>query len=351
MTREGLHPGLAALLAAALLLPATAAAETIIVDYDGVGSIYTRIQDGIDAASDGDEVWVVSFISMSPVTFSGPGNTNLDLSGKNITIVATEGPVQTIIDCGGTDRAFIVGAGVDSTSRISGFTIQNGSAADTGGAILCDGGSPRIEDCVFRGNSAPVGAAVKFSGGTTRVTGCAFYANTAADRGGAICADDTQLTVSRCTFSDNEAHRGGGVALESSSLTAFRNTFANNLGAFGSSIFVDSSTASVEQCVLAFGRASSPISGGAPETFHSCIYGNASGDALPGNAHDNINEDPLLCDLYAPSGGNMALCSNSPCLQSGNVWTLPIGSKAQGCGDCDSPVRDTTWGSIKALYR
>jgi hypothetical protein len=342
----------AAVALAVLSLPAVSTADILIVDYDDfLPQNYSNIQEAVDAASDGDEIQVLSLISLDPVTFTGPGNTDIDFSGKNLTIWASEGPEQTIIDCGGTARAFIVGAGVDSTSVIEGFTIQNGSATDTGGAVLCDGGSPRISGCVFRWNEAPVGAALKFSGGATRVSGCEFYSNSAPDRGGAVCIDDSEVSMSRCTFSNNGSQRGGGIALENSTVVLARCTFGDNTGAFGSSLFLDGAEATIEQCILAFGHSSGAIYGGSPETFHSCVFGNSSGDDLPGNPHDNINEDPLVCDLYGMDGGNLSLCSNSPCLPANNEWTLPIGTKAQGCGECDSPVERSSWGGVKALFR
>ncbi|MCK4409328.1 MAG: hypothetical protein KAW67_04545, partial [Candidatus Eisenbacteria sp.] len=89
--------------------------------------------------------------------------------------------------------------------------------------------------------------------------------------------------------------------------------------------------------------------------FHCCVFGNAGGDDLPGSPHDNLFVDPLVCDLYGlySDDGNLSLCSNSPCLASSasNPWSLQIGSKAQGCPDCDSPVQGSSWGSIKALFK
>ena len=31
------------------------------------------------------------------------------------------------------------------------------------------------------------------------------------------------------------------------------------------------------------------------------------------------------------------------CLAAGNPWSLQIGSKVQGCVNCDSPVEDSSW--------
>jgi len=336
----------------ALFCPAVTSADTVLVDYDGFASAYTHIQQGIDAALDGDTVSV--FASMSDaVTFRGPGNRALDFGGKNLTLWALEGPQLTSIDCEGADRAILLSSGTDSTSHIIGFTFLNGYATDGGGAIRCDDESPRISDCIFRDNGSSDGGAIMLAAGPTRITNCVFYANSASNHGGSIYAVDSDVTISNCTFSDNDAVRGGGLALVGSNLTLVRCTLANNDGVFGSGAWLEGSTATIEQCVLAFGRSGQCLWGGTPETFHCCVFGNEDGDDLPGTPHDNLFLDPLVCDLYGAGGGNMSLCSNSPCLPSStdNPWGLQIGSRAQGCADCDSPVESSSWGAIKALFR
>jgi hypothetical protein len=335
----------------ALFHPAISLADTVIVDYDGLGD-YRHIQEGIDAVSDGGTVLVMASLG-GPVTFRGAGNRALDFGGKNITL-SVPGGQQVSIDCEGVDRAILLPTGTNSTSHITGFTFLNGLAPDGGGAIRCDGESPRISDCVFRNNASSDGGAIMLSAGPTHLTNCAFYENSASNHGGSVYAASSDIMVSGCTFSDNDAVRGGGLALVGSNLTMVSCTLANNGGVFGSSVWLDEeSTATIEQCVLAFGRSGRCLWGGTPETFHCCVFGNEDGDDLPGNAHDNLFLDPLVCDLYGAGGGNMSLCSNSPCLPSSadNPWGLQIGSRAQGCPDCDSPAETATWGAIKALFR
>ena len=203
------------ILAAALtgllgLSPTSSTAETVIVDQDGLASIYTRIQDGIDAVSDGGEVLVMASLS-STVTFRGTGNRDLDFHGKNITLRGVYGKQNTFIDCEGAARAFNLSAGTDSTSLIEGFTIQNGYADDAGGAIESEGGVPRISDCVFRGNTAAFGGAIRLTQGFTRFTGCRFYGNSATEYGGAVYAAGAGLVLEGCSFSDNDSSDGGAL--------------------------------------------------------------------------------------------------------------------------------------------
>ncbi len=345
---------LGVLMLVAVLLPVTSSADMVIVDYDGIPPNYSNLQDGIDAVSDGGTVMVYASISGgAPVTFRGPRNRSLNFGGKNITLWSLTGPNMIAIDCEGADRAILLWAGTDSTTHITGFTFLNGATADGGGAIKCNGDSPRISECIFRNNvTSGNGGAIALTGGTTRITDCAFYGNVAAGVGGAVHAVDSDVRLSACTFSNNVAGAGGGAWLGASDLTMKLCTLANNEGIVGSAVWLQAgASAVIEQCVLAFGRLGRPVTGGTPEIFHCIVYGNADGDDLPGNAHDNEFVDPLVCDLYGVDGGNMSLCSNSPCLQSNNTWGLQVGSRAQGCAACDNPVEGLSWGSIKALFR
>jgi hypothetical protein len=348
---------IALLVLVAVLGSVVSSADMVIVDYDGIPPNYSNLQDGIDAVSDGGTVMVYASLSGTvPVTFRGPRNRGLNFGGKNITLWALTGPNMITIDCEGLDRAILLSTGTDSTSHITGFTFLNGHATDGGGAIKCESGSPRISDCIFRDNSTSGdGGAIALTQGQTRITACAFYCNSASGDGGAIHAASSDLGLSACTFGDNDASDGGGISLLDCDLTMSLCTLANNEGAPGAGVRLQITrpgrSVVIERCILAFGRLGKGVSGGAPEIFHCCVYGNAGGDDLPGNAHDNEFVDPLVCDLYGVDGGNMSLCSNSPCLQSNNTWALQVGSRAQGCANCDSPVLPSSWGSIKTLFR
>jgi len=94
-------------------------ADTIYVCWDGSGD-YLTIQEGIDAAADGDEVVVCDGV------YTGPGNKNLDFGGKAITVRSESGPENCIIDCElSRDPGFAFACEEGPGSVVDGFTVTN----------------------------------------------------------------------------------------------------------------------------------------------------------------------------------------------------------------------------------
>ncbi len=100
---------------------------------------YPTIQSAITAALNGDEVVVAPNPNPQyPVSYSGPGNVDLDFKGKAITVKSQIDPANpdwdiiaaTIIDCAGDKysphRAFQFHSGEGLDSKVLGFTIRNG---------------------------------------------------------------------------------------------------------------------------------------------------------------------------------------------------------------------------------
>ena len=118
------------------------------VDDDGPADFAT-IQEGIDAAVDGDTVLV------APGIYRGDGNRDIDFKGKAITVCSEAGPRTCIIDSQGSEadphRGFHFHSGEESDSVLEGFTITGGEPGRTngsGGGIHCSNSSPSIRDCV-----------------------------------------------------------------------------------------------------------------------------------------------------------------------------------------------------------
>jgi predicted outer membrane repeat protein len=194
--------------------PGAAMASQITVCAGG-GAQYTAIKPAIDAASSGDEIVVCNG------TYVGVNNTNLDFGGKAITLRSADGPDQCIIDCEGVNgrRAFRFHMAEGATSVVRGFTIQNGKLIDEqaapGGAILCEGSSPTITNCVFSGNQSGFqgGALACLNGSAPVISHCKFSANSVTyGQGGAIYCYIASPVISFCKITgNNNATSGGGI--------------------------------------------------------------------------------------------------------------------------------------------
>jgi hypothetical protein len=178
----------------------------------------------------------------------------------------------------------------------------------------------------------------------------------AAVDGGSIClrAGATRMTVSYSTFRWSQGRYGAAIYCQEPTRGAIDHCtfFEGSALIAGNAVFCETGTAlAVENSIIALGYHGTAV-GCAPGTsvsFNHCIvFGNRAGDELCGAVGETLRFDPLFCDVYQR---DFTLCANSPCLPENNVWGEQVGRFGAGCGDCDSPVRTKSWGSIKAMYR
>ncbi len=176
-----------------------------------VPSEYSTIQAAVNACNNGDVVIV------SPGTYTGSGNRDIDFLGKAITVKSENGPENCVIDAEYLGQVFTFYNSEDANSVIDGFTITHGQLycepgepwpiSWYGGGIFCSDGSPTIRNCIISdnfahfgggihagghngsspiiinciltGNEALVGAAI-FAGGDTKIINCTIVGNAAA---------------------------------------------------------------------------------------------------------------------------------------------------------------------------
>ena len=153
---------------------------------DGSESLpFSTITSAISAASDGDTVKIKSG------TFSGTGNRGVNPGSKNVVIISSENdPDSTILDAGNIDRHFYLSSNLDSTFKLIGLTLKNGSESN-GGSIYISNTSPRIINCVFKNNvSTSNGGAVYIEG----------------------YSEVTEPIFTNCTFRDNQTRTNGSNA-------------------------------------------------------------------------------------------------------------------------------------------
>ncbi len=331
-------------LSACLLLAVTwnaaARADDVFLWPDGSGD-YPSIASAVLAVPGGSTVYLLSG------TYDGPGNRDVALSGKNVSLRAFGGAV--VIDCQSLGRALDLGPGVGPSTVIDGIEFRNGLSGSDGGAIECSSAGPTIRNCTFTGNSAARGGAISCEGEPTPLLQDCMFSDNSAGQGGALFASGAALLIERVTTVDNRADFGGAVAFEGCSAEIVRCTLCRNRASSGAAVSMVDSDASIDRCIIAYNAEGDALTGEEDSvTAYSCIFANAGGDEVGGSAHDNYVADPLLCGIES---GDCHLCLNSYCLPSGNPWGYHIGHQAQGCMECDSPVSSISWGAVKALYR
>ena len=303
------------------LTAATANAEVITVCWDGSGD-YLTIQEGIDAASGGDEVVVCDG------TYTGPLNKNLDFHGKAITVRSANGPENCIIDCENDGRGFHFQSGEPTEALVDGFTIVNGHEW-LGAAIYCDGASPTIANCHMIGNSADGG------GGAIAW----YYSDTAA--------------IINCTIIGNYCgYLGGGILWHDIGTGVIVNCkIAGNSSGFvigGLSVALYGGTADVSGCTIVGNSSVDPADcacelSGAVNVVNSVLWDNTPCQVEGGfvsycdvqggrDGEGNIDADPLFLDPDGPD--------DDPSTWEDNDYRLSIGSPCIDAGDNDGVPAD-----------
>ncbi|MFQ5791132.1 MAG: right-handed parallel beta-helix repeat-containing protein, partial [Acidobacteriota bacterium] len=169
-----------------------------------------RIQEGIDAAKDGDTVIVTQ----------GTYVENIQFKGKNIVLRSTDPSdpsvvESTIIDGNQAGSVVTFDGTEDETCVLSGFTIQNGSPMApfpdegwgiNGGSRYGDHTHATIQNNGIAGNSAHLGGGLASCAGV--IQNNTISGNT-ADGGGGL--DSCHGTIQNNTITDNSAVDGGGL--------------------------------------------------------------------------------------------------------------------------------------------
>jgi hypothetical protein len=263
------------------------------------------IKQGISAAAPGDTVL------LAPGMYSGSLNKNIGLQGKDIVLASETGPLDTVIDCEYDGRGFNIRDGETGAAVIQGITVFRAHTWGRGaGAYLADS-SPTFVRCVFR--------QVHLDGET-----CWPDVNPAF--GAAVYAEHSDFLLQNCSIlgSTIDGEPVGGTAI---AMYDARATLRNCLVAYNTGGLLY--RCETDPCVF--------------DDDH-CIYsGNTTAD------RDNITvPDPGFCDWPL----SIELCEDSPALLGNNPWAEVVGAiDTAGCGPCLTAIEQTSWGTVKALYR
>jgi len=220
---------------------------------------FATIQQGIDAASQGDTVLVHPGIYKENVNFRGK---NITVGSLFVTTGDQDYILQTIIDGKRNDHVVTFASGEAATARLSGFTISNGYAhgtpapASSGGGIFClnsnptltrlkvssneavdEGGglyfamcSPTVQDVVITNNLAGGGGGgIRYSYGSVSLENVMVADNSARSDGAGIQFYHAEGTIENALIADNSGGaKGGGLSFDGCSPTFINVTVAGN---------------------------------------------------------------------------------------------------------------------------
>ncbi len=196
------------------------------------GDAYNYLQDALDTAQSGEEIWVVEGTYMPDQGVNvTPGDRaatfqlkyDVDLyggfpSGGSTWEDSDPAEYVTILsgDLAGNDGPNFANNGENSYSVVTceeirlraildGFTITGGNGG-SGGGVRILAGSPTITNCTIIGNSAGNGGGIYGNGG---ISNCLIIGNFAAQKGGGTFGT---RGLSNCTIRGNETEgKGGGI--------------------------------------------------------------------------------------------------------------------------------------------
>jgi hypothetical protein len=280
-----------------------------------------------------------------------------------------------------------------SSPMIRDCEIRDNYSMIRGGGLGCHHSSPSVENCLFISNEAyETGGGVECDGSSPTIASCVFRDNTAGYGGGLACLTYSNATIHNCTFVGNAASAwGGGMFFwRSSSTVSDCLLYGNSAGEAGGAMWIgaqdEAQWPTINGCTVALNTCSAGQGGGLyirggggtvqferlivarndgsgihnqesqPTVMLTCsdIWSNIGGDytghvATQTGVNGNISSDPKFCDHQSD---NFALCDNSPCVPGNHPDGADcglIGALGTGCGP--TPVQQTSWGRLKALFR
>ena len=313
---------------------------------------FSTIQFAYDRASENDTILVHPGIFYGPNWFNGK---SIVLASLFIMENDTSYINNTIIDGDSSYCPLAILGNIDSTCRVTGFTIQNGIGCvyGQGAGIYIEESSPRLDHLVIRDNhGGQNGGGICLNGGSYSMMNKVTIENNSSDFGGGIYCYNSEPTIVNSTIKNNQASLGAGIYFATSNPNLeYVSIVENHASNFGGGIYcTDYSMPNFNHLTIANNVASSGggiyCSVSSNLTLLNCILWNdfpeeiimstGSLTATYSNIEDgwdgegNIETDPMFCN---PDSGEYTLAENSPTLDSGadgsNMGALGVGCPIQ----------------------
>jgi len=307
------------------------------------------IQQGIDAAANGDTVLV------SPGIYMGP----IDFKGKTITVASEQGPEVTFIDATGGVTVVTFRSGETRSAVLEGFTLRGGQNLSSGAGIHIAFSAPTIRGNVITENRGCTGVGIQSYFSSPRIEGNTIYGNTISGCTGGwgigiYIGGNSAAEIIGNVIMDNagEAASGGGIALFAAGYpTLIGNIIARNATAgtagcgWGGGIAIANFVQATIVNNLIVGN--SACSGGAfhwlGSTGNTVLANNTIADNVadvwPGIYASGVDSRNLLYNnIVQAQSGPALFCENassvpSPILNTNNVFSAQGSAYGGTCAD------------------
>lgn len=319
-----------------------------------LGLPFQTIQEGVNAASNGERVAVLAGIYQE----------NVRVLANDILIEAVE--PGAIID--GGDIAVCVyfstfDYGQGGNQGLRGFTLTNGNAETFGaggGGVWISGCSPTIEDCLIENCHGDFGGGLYSQGSAPilrnlTIRNCYARASFQFSRGGGLMLSHASNTlIEDCVIEDNRcdnaAANGGGIYVQLSDDVTIRDTLVlrNAAGADGGGVFARLSSFDLIACEIGENEADDGgglhFDGNGYNLERSLVYGNSANSTagmfrgvlthsvVYGNHGDGVENAGGVFNSIVRANSGASL------VNSFNVTYSNIEGSASGTGNINAPA-------------
>ncbi|MBG83706.1 MAG: hypothetical protein CMJ40_04060 [Phycisphaerae bacterium] len=299
--------------AAAMAISASAAVW--VVDDDGPIYDFRIIQDAVDAASDGDQIYVM------PGVYSESSRPVINFNGKMIEIIGTmedtilkqQGPhavVQAIqLEAPGTLLfGFTLTGGQESglitasDIKVVNCLIENNIGDVAGGVFAWIYGNPQFENCIIQSNhmfdNSPGAGGVYVSGCGVKMVNCTISGNTSVNDAGGFYIYAADVELESCSLDGNiAADKGGAFYIQNDSNVLIRDCeiLNNQAGAYGAMLVQGSDVWVVDSKICS--NSETQIGGSVDIQGDTCVSdscGDIDGDGILDECDIDVLEVPTM---------------------------------------------------------